>query len=61
MAKTAKQADKKLTEEQQEALEKLKSFLRSDRHFFRLSGYAGTGKSFLICHLIEWLDDCGFE
>ncbi|MEO1692957.1 MAG: AAA family ATPase, partial [Cyanobacteria bacterium J06631_6] len=61
MTKTAKQADNKLTEEQQEALKKLKSFLRSDRHFFRLSGYAGTGKSFLICHLIEWLDDCGFE
>ncbi|MDJ0589768.1 MAG: AAA family ATPase [Pleurocapsa sp. MO_226.B13] len=23
--------------------------------FFRLSGYAGTGKSFLICHFIKWL------
>ncbi|MEL6581120.1 MAG: AAA family ATPase [Cyanobacteria bacterium J06621_12] len=61
MAKTTKQASNKLTQAQQKALEKLKSFLRSDRSFFRLSGYAGTGKSFLICHLIEWLDDCGFE
>lgn len=61
MAKTAKKVAQKLTKAQQKALEKLKSFLRSNQSFFRLSGYAGTGKSFLICHLIEWLDDCGFE
>ena len=61
MAKTAKKTVKRLTEEQQQALEKLKSFLRSNKSFFRLSGYAGTGKSFLICHLIEWLDEHDFE
>ncbi|MEM6613555.1 MAG: AAA family ATPase [Cyanobacteria bacterium P01_C01_bin.72] len=61
MAKTVKSASNQLTEAQQAALAKLKSFLHSDRRLFRLSGYAGTGKSFLICHLIEWLDDCGFE
>ncbi len=57
----AKKLAKKLTEAQQQALEKLKSFLRSNHTFFRLSGYAGTGKSFLICHLIEWLDSLDFE
>ena len=61
MVKTSKQSVKKLTEAQQEALTKLKSFLRSNGSFFRLSGYAGTGKSFLICHLIEWLDSLDFE
>ena len=61
MAQTAKKSVQKLTQAQQQALEKLKSFLRSNQSFFRLSGYAGTGKSFLVCHLIEWLDDCGFE
>jgi len=61
MAKTAKKKAKQLTEEQQQALEKLKSFLRGKQSFFRLSGYAGTGKSFLICHLIEWLDEHDFE
>ena len=61
MAKTAKKTVKKLTEAQQQALGKLKSFLRSKKSFFRLSGYAGTGKSFLICHLIEWLDEHDFE
>ena len=60
MAKTAKKS-KQLTPAQQEALKKLKSFLRSKQSFFRLSGYAGTGKSFLICHLIEWLDEKDFE
>ncbi len=61
MVKTSKQSVKKLTEAQQQALAKLKSFLRGNGSFFRLSGYAGTGKSFLICHLIEWLDSLDFE
>ncbi len=61
MVKTSKQSVKKLTEAQQKALTKLKSFLRSNGSFFRLSGYAGTGKSFLVCHLIEWLDSLDFE
>ena len=61
MAKTANKTKQKLTKAQQQALEKLKSFLRNNGSFFRLSGYAGTGKSFLICHLIEWLDEQDFE
>ncbi|MDJ0570351.1 MAG: AAA family ATPase, partial [Pleurocapsa sp. MO_192.B19] len=67
---------KKLTTAQQQALSKLKSFIqeeatpesnsvarvvRSEERFFRLSGYAGTGKSFLICHLMEWLRSGDFE
>jgi hypothetical protein len=61
MAKTTRKTTPKLTKAQQVALEKLKSFLRSKSSFFRLSGYAGTGKSFLICHLIDWLDAHDFE
>jgi len=59
--KKAQKSAQKLTQAQQQALIKLKSFLRSNHTFFRLSGYAGTGKSFLICHLIEWLDSLDFE
>ena len=47
---------KQLTLAQQEALDQLKSFVESEESFFRLGGYAGTGKSFLVCHLMEWLD-----
>ena len=61
MAKVSKKTVKKLSTAQQQALDKLKLFLRSDQSCFRLSGYAGTGKSFTICYLIEWLDDRGFE
>ncbi|MEM8675438.1 MAG: AAA family ATPase [Cyanobacteria bacterium P01_G01_bin.67] len=61
MANSVSKSAKKLTQAQQQALEKLKSFLRSNQSYFRLSGYAGTGKSFLVCHLIEWLDACDFE
>jgi hypothetical protein len=61
MVKTPSKSTPKLTKAQQAALKKLKSFLRSNHSFFRLSGYAGTGKSFLICHLIDWLDAHDFE
>ena len=44
-----------LTEEQQQALSQLKFFTQSQDKFFRLTGYAGTGKSFLMCHYIKWL------
>ena len=60
MAKVSKSVNQ-LTTAQQQALDKLKLFLQSDRSCFRLSGYAGTGKSFLICHFIEWLDSRDFE
>ncbi|MBE9044259.1 AAA family ATPase [Pleurocapsales cyanobacterium LEGE 10410] len=46
---------KQLTTAQQETLDRLKSFVEGNESFFRLSGYAGSGKSFLICHLMEWL------
>ena len=44
-----------LTGAQQLALSQLKSFTQSQDKFFRLTGYAGTGKSFLMCHYIKWL------
>ena len=50
-----------LTTAQQNALDKLKAFVESDRTYFRLDGYAGSGKSFLICHLMEWLQSCELE
>lgn len=55
MVKHRNSSFKHLTITQQKALAQLKSFVQSDESFFRLGGYAGTGKSFLICHLIEWL------
>ena len=62
MAKShAKTHRKKLTTDQKQALAKLKSFIQSNKSFFRLSGYAGTGKSFLICHFIEWLKTQNLE
>ncbi|WP_019504516.1 ATP-dependent RecD-like DNA helicase [Pleurocapsa sp. PCC 7319] len=63
MAKSYPQnvAIQKLTTTQQQALVKLKLFIQSDQRLFRLSGYAGTGKSFLICHLMEWLSDENFQ
>ncbi len=44
-----------LTGDQQFALSQLKFFTQSQDKFFRLTGYAGTGKSFLMCHYIKWL------
>ncbi|MDJ0687695.1 MAG: AAA family ATPase [Xenococcaceae cyanobacterium MO_188.B32] len=49
----------KLTECQAKAIAKMKEFISMDCHetFFRLTGYAGTGKSFVICQLIKWLQE----
>lgn len=44
-----------LTDCQREALEKLKKFVKSKHQHFRLTGYAGTGKSFLIAQFMQWL------
>lgn len=44
-----------LTPEQEEALLKLQSFITGENQFFKLCGHAGTGKSTLICFLMEWL------
>lgn len=43
-----------LTEEQSAAVEALRSFVRSDKKLFLLSGYAGTGKTTVLQH---WLRD----
>ena len=60
MAKPFNVSVKQLTPAQLEALDRLKSFVESNESFFRLSGYAGSGKSFLICHLMKWLVDREF-
>lgn len=52
----SQQQIKQLTPDQQLALEDLISFVRSDEYLFRLQGYAGTGKSFLVCKFTRWLN-----
>ena len=47
--------DYQLTPDQETALSQLKNFTNSNDKFFRLTGFAGTGKSFLITHYIQWL------
>jgi len=45
-----------LTQGQEAALTKLQLFVASSSNkYFRLTGYAGTGKSFLICEFMRWL------
>jgi DNA replication protein DnaC len=45
-----------LTSSQQEAFTSLMGFIRNSKaKYFRLSGYAGTGKSFLMVELMRWL------
>ncbi|MDJ0578316.1 MAG: DEAD/DEAH box helicase, partial [Xenococcaceae cyanobacterium MO_234.B1] len=46
-----------LTESQALALEKLKQFVNSNEKYFRLTGYAGTGKSFTIAQFMQWLQE----
>ena len=48
-------SDQKLTDDQETALSQLQNFTYSHNKFFRLTGYAGTGKSFLITQYIQWL------
>ena len=52
-----KQENYQLTAEQKIALSQLQQFTQSNNKFFRLTGYAGTGKSFLMTHYIRWLID----
>ena len=48
--------DFSLTPDQQSALEEMKQFVQTPRQtYFRLTGYAGTGKSYLIVQLMKWL------
>lgn len=44
-----------LNPQQKSALIAMRSFLKSDAHFFLLKGYAGTGKTFTIQALIQQL------
>ena len=45
-----------LTPDQSAALEMMKQFVQAPRQkYFRLTGYAGTGKSYLIVQLMKWL------
>ncbi|ACB54576.1 conserved hypothetical protein (plasmid) [Crocosphaera subtropica ATCC 51142] len=45
-----------LTRQQQTAYKEMINFIEnSSEQYFRLSGYAGTGKSFLMAKVIEWL------
>ena len=50
----------KLTEQQNEALKEIQDFLKSDKNFYLLKGYAGTGKSTLCCHTIKQEQDIKF-
>ncbi len=56
IAKPSKRKENyQLTPDQKKALLRLKQFTKGQNKFFRLTGYAGTGKSFLITHYIRWL------
>ena len=51
-----KVANTELTPDQAIALEKMKQFVTSNkRKYFRLVGYAGTGKSYLTVQFMKWL------
>ncbi len=46
----------KLTTSQEKAFEALQAFIvKGDSKYFKVIGYAGTGKSFLMVHLMYWL------
>jgi ATP-dependent exoDNAse (exonuclease V) alpha subunit len=54
----------RLNEQQSEVLKMLKVFARdSAKQFFILRGYAGTGKTTLVSHFIQWLTEkeLGYE
>jgi hypothetical protein len=48
-----------LSPDQSEAVSRLDSFLSSDTNCFLLKGYAGTGKTFLMQGLVEYLTSTG--
>ena len=49
----------RLTRDQEEVLSALKVFTESSQKYFRLTGYAGTGKSFTIVRYMDWLKQQG--
>lgn len=50
-----------LTPSQQQAFTALVNFIKGRDRYFRLTGYAGTGKSFLICELMRYLQQHGLS
>lgn len=50
-----------LGEEQKQAFLEIISFIKSDQTSFSLTGAAGTGKSFLISKIIEWLEQNNYN
>lgn len=53
--------DVELTLSQEEALDEIMDFLTGDRECFILKGYAGTGKTFLLKGIAEYLDHLDIE
>ena len=53
--------DVTLSESQDEAIDKVSNFLSSDSHCFVLKGYAGTGKTFIIALIKEYLDSIDYQ
>ncbi len=51
----------KLTIEQQSALEAIRQFIKSDNQVFILHGYAGTGKTTLLAHVIHEVKAGGYD
>ena len=50
-----------LTPDQQKAFENLVSFVHRDKLLFRLQGFAGTGKSYLICEFLKWIKSASIQ
>ncbi|HAC64942.1 MAG TPA: hypothetical protein DCF68_15775 [Cyanothece sp. UBA12306] len=46
-----------LTSQQRAAYNAIINFIEGDEQYFRLNGYAGTGKSFLMVKIIQWLKE----
>ena len=53
--------DVTLSKSQNEAIDKMSNFLNSDSHCFVLKGYAGTGKTFIIALIKEYLDSINYQ
>jgi ATP-dependent exoDNAse (exonuclease V) alpha subunit len=53
--------DIELSNSQKEAINKISDFLKSDTHCFILKGFAGTGKTFIIALIKEYLDSIDYQ
>tara|TARA_B100000965_G_scaffold391865_1_gene400715 strand:- start:1150 stop:2835 length:1686 start_codon:yes stop_codon:yes gene_type:complete len=56
-----KSKDITLSESQNEAINKMSNFLSSNSHCFILKGYAGTGKTFIVALIKEYLDSIDYQ